>query len=45
MKGTVKQILSFSEQEGSPVALSLSGNFLAAGSTGGCVKLWDLTRR
>ena len=41
----MKQILSFNEEEGNPVALNLSGHFLIAGSDGGCVKIWDLTRR
>ena len=45
VKGTVKQVLSFSDQEGAPVTLNLSGHFLVAGSVGGCVKVWDLTRR
>lgn len=44
-QGTVKQILSFSGEEGDPVNLNISGHFLVAGSNGGYVKVWDLTRR
>ncbi|KAM7433446.1 hypothetical protein ABFA07_016329 [Porites harrisoni] len=44
-QGTVKQILSFSEAEGDPVLLDVCGNFLAAGTSLGYVKVWDLSRR
>jgi len=45
MQGTVKQILNFSEAEGDPVLLDVCGNFLAAGTSLGYVKVWDLSRR
>ena len=41
----MKQILSFSEEEGDPVVLNVVGHFLVAGSESGYIKLWDLTRR
>ena len=45
VQGTVKQLLSFTDQEGTPVTLSVGGHFLVAGTDTGYIKMWDLTRR
>ena len=41
----MKQVLSCGDGEGSFVALNVSGQFLAAGTDRGFVKIWDLSRR
>lgn len=38
-------MLSCGDQEGTFVALSVSGHFLVAGTDCGFVKMWDLSRR
>ncbi|XP_064637216.1 intraflagellar transport protein 140 homolog [Lineus longissimus] len=44
-QGTVKQLISFTELEGDPIFLDICGNFLAIGSEGGFIKIYDLSRR
>ncbi|XP_063235193.1 intraflagellar transport protein 140 homolog [Bacillus rossius redtenbacheri] len=43
--GTVKQALPFSDAEGQPICMQLCGGFLVVATSGGVLKLWDLTRR
>lgn len=45
LQGTVKQTLSFPENEGQPIALDVCGNFLVTATLQGVVRLWDLSRR
>lgn len=45
VQGTVKQVLSCGDHEGSIIALTVSCQFLAAGTECGFVKMWDLSRR
>ncbi len=45
MQGTVKQVLPCTEQEGSPVVLSIDGHYLVCGTDAGRIKLWDISRR
>ena len=45
IQGTVKQVLSCGEHEGHFVALTVSGQLLAAATDLGFVKIWDLSRR
>ncbi|XP_076827042.1 intraflagellar transport protein 140 homolog isoform X2 [Brachyhypopomus gauderio] len=44
-QGTVKQLLVFSEAEGSPVLLSVGGSYLAVGTDTTHVRVFDLSRR
>ncbi|NWU83920.1 IF140 protein, partial [Onychorhynchus coronatus] len=44
-QGTVKQLLVFSEAEGSPCLLDVCGNFLAVGTDLAHLKIFDLSRR
>ncbi|EMP40725.1 hypothetical protein UY3_02062 [Chelonia mydas] len=44
-KGTVKQLLMFSEAEGNPCLLDVCGNFLAVGTDLAHFKIFDLSRR
>ena len=43
-QGVVKKILPFSESEGAPAFVDVWGDFLAAASTTGVVKLWNIKR-
>ena len=44
-QGTVKQLLSFNETEGDPVCMEVCGHYLVVGSSHGCAKVFDLSRR
>ena len=44
-QGQIKQTLPFTQQEGPPVAIDVSGQFLVAASQKGVIKVWDLSRR
>ncbi|KAK2157995.1 hypothetical protein LSH36_179g04000 [Paralvinella palmiformis] len=44
-QGTVKQLLNLMEAEGDPVCMEVCSHFLIIGTTGGIVKLYDLSRR
>ncbi|XP_074867275.1 intraflagellar transport protein 140 homolog isoform X2 [Carettochelys insculpta] len=44
-QGTVKQLLVFTEAEGSPCLLDVCGNFLAVGTDLAHLKIFDLSRR
>ncbi|XP_023244589.1 intraflagellar transport protein 140 homolog [Centruroides sculpturatus] len=44
-QGTSKQSLVFTEEEGPPVCIDISNNFLVSGTTNGFLKLWDISRR
>uniref|UniRef100_A0A0K8RTW7 Intraflagellar transport protein 140-like n=1 Tax=Crotalus horridus TaxID=35024 RepID=A0A0K8RTW7_CROHD len=44
-QGTVKQLLSFSESEGSPCFLDVCGNYLTVGTDLSHFKIFDLSRR
>ncbi|NXA13871.1 IF140 protein, partial [Sapayoa aenigma] len=44
-QGTVKQLLVFSEAEGSPCLLDVCGDFLAVGTDLAHLKIFDLSRR
>ncbi|XP_076809284.1 intraflagellar transport protein 140 homolog [Clavelina lepadiformis] len=44
-QGTVKQLIHFQDNEGSPILLSISGDFLVVGTNAGYVKVYDLSRR
>ncbi|XP_051969833.1 intraflagellar transport protein 140 homolog [Xyrauchen texanus] len=44
-KGTVKQLLVFSEVEGNPTLLCVCGSYLAVGTDTSHVRVFDLTRR
>ena len=43
-KGTVKQLLTFTEHEGEPMALDINGDFLAIASVNGTIKVFNLSR-
>uniref|UniRef100_A0A4W3HUQ7 Intraflagellar transport 140 n=1 Tax=Callorhinchus milii TaxID=7868 RepID=A0A4W3HUQ7_CALMI len=45
LQGTVKQLLPFTESEGNPCHLHISGNFLVVGTDAANVKIFDLSRR
>uniref|UniRef100_A0A8C5R4T8 Intraflagellar transport 140 n=1 Tax=Leptobrachium leishanense TaxID=445787 RepID=A0A8C5R4T8_9ANUR len=45
LQGTVKQLLSFSKQEGNPVMLDICGSFLVVATDAGYFKAFDLSRR
>ena len=45
VQGTVKQVLSCGDHEGRFVALTVSSQFLAAGTDHGLIRIWDLSRR
>ncbi|XP_078482947.1 intraflagellar transport protein 140 homolog [Ciona intestinalis] len=44
-QGTVKQLLSMQENEGGVDMMSVNGNFIVVGTSTGCIKIYDLTRR
>nr|CAB3255295.1 intraflagellar transport protein 140 homolog [Phallusia mammillata] len=44
-QGTVKQLIHFQESEGDPTIMSVSGDYLAVGTSTGCIRVYDLTRR
>ena len=44
-QGTPKQSLVFTEQEGSVESMTVSGQYLVAGTSAGVVKVWDISRR
>ncbi|KAH9494870.1 hypothetical protein Btru_015870 [Bulinus truncatus] len=44
-QGTVKQLITFAEPEGSPVSLDVCGSFLLVASNLGVLKVYDLSRR
>ncbi|XP_019615052.1 PREDICTED: intraflagellar transport protein 140 homolog [Branchiostoma belcheri] len=44
-QGTVKQLLTFSETEGEPIAMDVCGHFLVAGTSTNFLRMWDLSRR
>lgn len=45
IKGTIKQVIQFTENEGDPCLATVNGAFLAVGTTQGIVKVFDLGRR
>lgn len=45
IQGTIKQTLSFADNEGEPIGLDVCGNFLVVATIQGIIKLWDLSRR
>ncbi|XP_069036914.1 intraflagellar transport protein 140 homolog isoform X2 [Lepisosteus oculatus] len=45
LQGTVKQLLAFSEAEGTPLLLSVCKTFLAVGTDTAHIKVFDLSRR
>nr|CAD7588439.1 unnamed protein product [Timema genevievae] len=44
-QGTVKQTLPFTDLEGQPIFMNLSGHFLVVATSCGIIKIWDLSRR
>lgn len=44
-QGTVKQLLNFDDNEGSPMHLNVFSTFLAVSTTNGFVKLYDVAAR
>uniref|UniRef100_H2Z464 Uncharacterized protein n=1 Tax=Ciona savignyi TaxID=51511 RepID=H2Z464_CIOSA len=44
-KGTVKQLIPMQENEGSVEIMAVNGNFVVFGTSTGCIKIYDLTRR
>ncbi|UYV62808.1 IFT140 [Cordylochernes scorpioides] len=44
-QGTLKQSLTFTEEEGRPMCLDICGSFLTCGTEGGWIKMWNLSRR
>ncbi|XP_040583059.1 intraflagellar transport protein 140 homolog [Lepeophtheirus salmonis] len=45
-QGTIKQALPFNEYEGTGMSLSITrGDILVSGTTGGVIKIWDLSKR
>eukprot|EP00058_Branchiostoma_floridae_P021724 XP_002607214.1 hypothetical protein BRAFLDRAFT_118626 [Branchiostoma floridae] len=44
-QGTVKQLLTFSETEGEPIAMDVCGQYLVAGTSTNFLRMWDLSRR
>ncbi|CAM1291051.1 IFT140 (predicted) [Pycnogonum litorale] len=45
IQGTVKQALSFTDEEGLPTCIDILNNVLVVGTTEGYIKIWDLSRR
>lgn len=45
LQGTIKQELTFLEQEGNPCDLNICGPFLVVGTTKSILKIYDLSRR
>ncbi|XP_072167641.1 intraflagellar transport protein 140 homolog [Diadema setosum] len=44
-QGTVKQLISMNENEGEPCTMDVTGNYLVVGTSGGVVKMYDVSRR
>ncbi|XP_041473205.1 intraflagellar transport protein 140 homolog isoform X2 [Lytechinus variegatus] len=44
-QGTVKQLISMNENEGEPCTMEIMGNYLVVGTSGGFVKMYDVSRR
>ena len=44
-QGTVKQLLSFTEVEGSPCFIDINNKFLVVATANGYLRLYDLARR
>ncbi|XP_077862626.1 intraflagellar transport protein 140 homolog [Saccoglossus kowalevskii] len=44
-QGTVKQLLSFNEQEGEVIAIDINGYYLVVATSTGYLKIFDLSRR
>ena len=45
LQGTVKNTLTFTDAEGSPITLDIMGNFLVVATSLGHIKMWDVSRR
>lgn len=45
LKGTVKQLLTFSKAEGNPVLLSVCQSYLVVGTDTAHIRVFDLSRR
>ncbi|CAL4114854.1 unnamed protein product, partial [Meganyctiphanes norvegica] len=45
LQGTLKQTLAFTEDQGEPIGLHISGNFMVTSTINGVIRLWDLSRR
>ena len=45
VQGTVKQVLSFTSEEGHPQVVDLASHHLVAVSDVGFIKMWDISRR
>ena len=41
----MKQVLSFTREEGHPQVVDLASHYLVAVSDAGLIKLWDVSRR
>eukprot|EP00794_Sanderia_malayensis_P006805 gene6805-7574_t len=44
-QGTIKQELTFNDQEGDPLLLSICGSFMVVGTSKAVIKIFDLSRR